>query len=60
MGHTNGAMQVKTYVVLQKNNVARDGEPNEKILSVWLTRGAAQEVVNRHPGTRIEKHLAGK
>jgi hypothetical protein len=53
-------MQVKTYVVLQKNNVARDGEPNEKVIAVKLTRGAAQAIVNRNPGTRIEKHLADK
>lgn len=53
-------MQVKTYVVLQKNNVAKPGEPNERIHSVWLTHRDAQNIVNDYPGTRIEKHLANK
>lgn len=53
-------MQVKVYVVLQTNNVAKPGEPNERVLATRLTRKAAKEIVDRYPGTRIEKHLATK
>ena len=53
-------MQIKVYIVLQKNNVARGGEPNERIIATRLTRGAAEEVVRDLPGTRIEKHMATK
>lgn len=61
MHHDEGkTMQIKVYVVLQINNVARPGEPNERIVATKLTRSAAQDVVNAHPGTRIEKHLATK
>jgi hypothetical protein len=61
MDRNNGrTMQIKVYSVLQKNNVAKGGEPNERIHSQWLTHRDAQDIVNQLPGTRIEKHLATK
>lgn len=53
-------MRIKVYVVLQRNNVARDGEPNERIIAACLTAQAAQKVVDERPGTRWEKHFATK
>lgn len=53
-------LQIKVYTVLQKNNVAKNGEPNERIHSQWLTHRDAQDIVDQLPGTRIEKHLATK
>jgi hypothetical protein len=60
MRQDDRTMQIKVYIVLQRNNVARDGEPNERIIATRLTRSAAQGIVDIHPGTRIEKHLATK
>ena len=54
------SMNVKVYLVLQRNNVARPGEPNEKVIAVKLTRSSAQAIVDANPGTRIAKHIADK
>lgn len=51
---------VKVYAVLQHDNVAKNGAPNERIIAVKLTRSAAQHIVDQFPGTRIEKHYADK
>jgi len=51
---------VKVYAVLQHDNVAKNGAPNERIIALKLTRSAAQLIVDRFPGTRIEKHYADK
>lgn len=53
-------MQIKVYVVLQRQNLAQPGEPNEKVLGTRLTRASAQLIVDANPGTRIERHLASK
>lgn len=53
-------MQVKTYIVMIRNNVAKGNEPNTKVHSVWLTHRDAQDVVDAIPGTSLEKHLATK
>ena len=55
-----GRMSVKTYVVLQHVAFPREGKPNAKIIDVKLTHAAAQDVVDRIPGTWIEKYLATK
>jgi hypothetical protein len=53
-------VQIKTYVVLLRNNMARDGEPNSSIIAVKLTRAAAELVANSIAGTWIERHVATK
>jgi hypothetical protein len=41
-------------------NLAHEGHPNIKIIAARLTRAAAQEIVDRTPGTFIEKMFATK
>ena len=53
-------MQVKVYLVHQWQNLAREGEPNTRVIASRLTWGAAQDVVDRIPGTFIERHIATK
>lgn len=53
-------MEVKVYLVLQRVNLPKAGEPTEKVIDGFLTRGAAEDVVNRIPGTRIQKLFAKK
>ena len=55
-----GAMEIKVYIVLQRNNVAKPGEPNERIIGTRLTRAAADDIVALNPGTRVERHVATK
>jgi hypothetical protein len=55
-----GKMQIKVYLVVQRQTLARPGEPNTRIIAARLTRSAAQEIVDQIPGTFIEKHLALK
>lgn len=50
----------KTYVVLQRNNVARPGQANSKIIAVRLTRAAADAIRDANPGSWVEKHEATK
>ena len=59
-GRERGRMSVKTYVVLQRVSFPKDGKPNAKIVDVKLTHSAAQALVDRVPGTWIEKYLATK
>jgi hypothetical protein len=59
-GSPDKKMAVKTYVVLQRVNLPKPGEPNAKVLAVKLTNGAAQAIVDALPGTYIEKHIATK
>ncbi len=62
MGKSGGKepLAVKVYVVLQTMNMAREGEPNCRIIATRLTRAAAQEIHDENPGTWIEKHTAVK
>lgn len=53
-------IQVKVYLVCMHMNLSRPGEPNIKIIAARLTRAAAQEIVDRTPGTYIEKLFASK
>lgn len=53
-------MEVKVYLVLQRINLPKAGEPDERVIAARLTREAAQRIVDRTPGTRIDKHLATK
>lgn len=59
-GRTPSPLAVKVYVVLQTMNLARDGEPNSRIIATRLTREAADEVKDKNPGTWVEKHVAVK
>ncbi len=52
--------RVKVYLVLQRQNIHKRGEPNVKILAARLNRKLAQEVVDTMPGTWIEKQYAVK
>ena len=53
-------MAIKIYLVFQRNNVVRGDSPNVAVISALLTRKSAQEVVDRIPGTWIQKHVAVK
>lgn len=53
-------IQVKVYLVCQRRNLVPDGEPNINMLAAKLTRAAAQEIVDRTPGTYIQKMFASK
>lgn len=53
-------MEVKVYLVLQRVNLPKPGEPTEKVIDGFLTRGGADEMVSRIPGTRIQKIFAKK
>lgn len=59
-GSPDKKMAVKTYVVLQRVNLPKEGEPTAKVIAVRLTHGAAQALVDELPGTYIEKHIATK
>lgn len=54
------AMEIKTYAVLQRLNLPRDGQPNAKIIAIKLTRQAAEKLRDLNPGTWVEKHVATK
>ncbi len=51
---------IKVYVVLQIMNLARQGDPNCRIIATRLTRNAAEAVRDQNPGTWVEKHMAVK
>jgi hypothetical protein len=53
-------IEVKVYIVCQRRNLAKPGETNVTLLAARLTRAAAQEIVDRNPGTWIEKLVANK
>lgn len=53
-------IEVKVYVVCQRRNIVRPGEANVTLLAARLTRAAAQDIVDRTPGTYIEKLVANK
>ena len=57
---TKGRMQIKVYLVMLPNNVAKPGEPNVTILAARLTREAAQKIVDVTPGSFIDKQVAVK
>jgi hypothetical protein len=54
------SIEVKIYIVVQRRNLVREGEPNITLLAARLTRAAAQEIVDRTPGCYIEKLVANK
>lgn len=53
-------MSVKVYLVCQFLNIAKPGEPNARVIAAKLTRQAAVAIVDRTPGTFIEKVFADK
>ena len=53
-------IQVKIYLVCQRRNLVPEGEVNVHIMAAKLTRAAAQEIVDRTPGTYIQKMFATK
>lgn len=54
------AVQIKTYVVTLRDNLARDGAPNVNIIGVKLTRAAANKVADKIAGAHVERHIADK
>jgi hypothetical protein len=57
---SKGRMQIKVYLVCQRLALSKPGEPNTRILAARLTRSAAQELVDKVPGTFIERQTATK
>ena len=53
-------LRLKVYLVLLRNNVAREGQPNVQVIAVRLNHQAAQKIVDQTPGTFIQKHFATK
>ncbi len=51
---------IKVYLVLQRINVARDGQVNSRVIAARLTKSAADDVVCDTAGTWVEKHTAVK
>lgn len=54
------SMQIKVYLVFLRLSLARPGQPNVKVIAAKLTQVAAQQIVDRTPGSYIEKHVAVK
>lgn len=53
-------IQVKIYIVCMRRNLFQEGEINVQHLGAYLTRAAAQAVVDQTPGTFIVKLFASK
>ena len=53
-------MEIKVYLVCQFLNLVEPGRANVHIVNAFLTRSAAQRIVDEKPGTFIEKHIAVK
>ena len=53
-------MAIKVYLVFQRNNVVRGDNPNVAVISALLTRESAQKIVDKIPGTWIQKFIAVK
>lgn len=51
---------IKVYLVHQRINIAPQDQPNSRVIAARLTNAAAQVVVDREPGTWIEKVVAVK
>lgn len=51
---------IKVYLVCRFLNLAQQGQPNIEMLAAKLTRRAAQQIVDEHTGTFIQKLLAVK
>jgi hypothetical protein len=56
MSSSKKSMTVKTYVVLQRDNI----RGTESVIAVKLTADAAQKIVDKTPGTRVQKFIADK
>lgn len=54
------AIAIKVYLVHEKNNLPKSGEASSRVVAARLTAAAAQRVVDRRPGTWMEKHFAIK
>lgn len=53
-------MEIKVYVVLQRLNLPKPGQPGVRVMAVKLTMAAANKIVEQNPGTWVEKHVADK
>lgn len=51
---------VKVYLVHERNNLPKKGEASSRVVAARLTAAAAQRIVDRRPGTWVEKHFAIK
>lgn len=53
-------MEVKVYLVLDRRRLVPDGEPNVSVIAARLTNAAAEKIVEKKPGTFIQKVVATK
>ena len=53
-------MAVKVYLVLCPDHLAKDGEPNVRVVGAKLTRAAAESIVDKLPGASIQRMVADK
>lgn len=51
---------VKIYLVIQKVNLPKEGEPNRVVVAAKLTRSAADAIVNQVAGCYVHKIRADK
>lgn len=56
----NSKIAIKVYVVMQRINTREEGRINSRVIDTKLTRQAAQDIVDRMPGTWIVKQVATK
>lgn len=47
-------VRIKTYLVMLRRNLARDGEPNVCVIDVKLTRSAADAIANQIAGAWVD------
>ena len=52
--------ETKIYLVMRRDTIVAEGQPNRVVLSAHLTRASAQRKVDVIPSTYIEKHIASK
>lgn len=53
-------LAIKVYVVMQRINIVSGDELNSRIIAARLTSSAADDIVDKTPGTWVEKHVAVK
>lgn len=53
-------LAIKVYVVMQRINIVGGDELNSRIIAARLTSAAADDIVDKNPGTWVEKHVAVK
>jgi hypothetical protein len=53
-------IEVKVYLVIQRDHLVREGQPNIRVVAARLTRATAEAVRAKMPGTYIQRHIATK